>query len=60
MNDQAREVLHCSREVCPLWPWREGTGIPCQPGQPQGIDALLFGDQDPDELTMNEILFGED
>ena len=27
---------------------------------PKGIDALLFGDRDPDEVEANDILFGED
>lgn len=60
MNDQAREILHCQRQACPLWPWRDGTGIQIPVGPSKGIDALLFGDQDPDELTVTDILFGED
>jgi hypothetical protein len=60
MADQAREILHCQRQTCPLWPWRDGTGIPLPKNEAKGLNAFLFGDRDPDELTVNDILFGED
>jgi len=60
MGDQAREVLCCESHSCALFPWREGIGIPSRPDAREGIDALLFGDRDPDELTVTDIIFGED
>lgn len=59
MGDQAREVLCCDAQGCFLWSYREGTGIPSRPDERKGIDALLFGDSDPDELTVTDIIFGE-